>query len=187
MQKGELTRWVNDQQVTFNVLNAMKSPNQVEDCNFINVVDFATTKKLNSCYSKEEINTVTFEEFEDKDPKAADIAWSEEKQPIRDDNHFESLNLSNREVKSYVPFIKSPHVLELKHLPLHLKYVYLGDNKTLSVIISSSLKTDQENSLVDILERYNKAIGWTIAQIKGISPSICRHKLLLEDCNNNSI
>ena len=38
---------VNDQQVTFNVLNAINSPNDVEDCNFISVVDFIVAKRLN--------------------------------------------------------------------------------------------------------------------------------------------
>ena len=40
VQKWELTMRVNDQQVTFNVLEAMKNPDEVEDCNFLSVVDF---------------------------------------------------------------------------------------------------------------------------------------------------
>ena len=39
--------------------------------------------------------------------------------------------------------------------------------------------------LVDLIGRYRIAIGWTVADIKGISPSICMHKILLEDCYNN--
>ena len=61
--------WVNDQQVLFNVLDAMKSLDKVEDCNFISVVDFTVTDRLNNCGSKEEINVVAFEELEDKDPE----------------------------------------------------------------------------------------------------------------------
>ena len=34
VQKGELTMRMNDQQVTFNVLEAMNSPDESEDCNF---------------------------------------------------------------------------------------------------------------------------------------------------------
>ncbi|XP_015389858.1 uncharacterized protein LOC107178784 [Citrus sinensis] len=34
VQKGELTMRVNDQQVTFNVLEAMRNPEEVEYCNF---------------------------------------------------------------------------------------------------------------------------------------------------------
>ena len=66
---------------------------------------------------------------------------------MRGDRHFESLDLSNKEVKPFVLSIESPPVLELKLLPSHLKYVYLGDNNTLLVIISFSLNADQENSL----------------------------------------
>ena len=40
VQKGELTMRVNDQQVTFNVLEAMRNSDEVEDCNFLSVVDF---------------------------------------------------------------------------------------------------------------------------------------------------
>ncbi|KAH9680288.1 hypothetical protein KPL71_026499 [Citrus sinensis] len=47
--------------------------------------------------------------------------------------------------------------------------------------------TGQEQSLVDLLGKYRRAIGWTIADIKGISPSICMHKILLENCSSNSV
>ena len=84
---------MNDQQITFNVLNAMKSPNEVEDCNFISVVDFTVTERLNSCCGKEEFNAIIFEEFEDKDPETTNIAWLGEKQSFITDKHFESLDL----------------------------------------------------------------------------------------------
>lgn len=96
------------------------------------------------------------------------------------DKEIESLDLSNREVKPSIPSIESPHILELILLPSHLKYAYLSDNNTLLVIISSSLNAYQEKRLVDVLERYKKAIGWTIAYIKEISLSICMHKILLD-------
>ena len=38
-----------------------------------------------------------------------------------------------------------------------------------------------------MLGKYRTAIGWTMADIKGISPSICMHKILLEDYYNNSV
>ncbi|KAE8676815.1 hypothetical protein F3Y22_tig00111582pilonHSYRG01273 [Hibiscus syriacus] len=34
---------------------------------------------------------------------------------------------------------------------------------------------------------HKKAIGWTMSNLKGISPTICMHKILLEDCHDNSI
>ena len=38
-----------------------------------------------------------------------------------------------------------------------------------------------------MLEKYKKTIGWTIADIKGINPFICMHKILLHDSYNNSV
>ncbi|KAK9003632.1 hypothetical protein V6N11_084270 [Hibiscus sabdariffa] len=39
----------------------------------------------------------------------------------------------------------------------------------------------QEDKLIETLQQHKEALGWTIADIKGISPTICMHKILLED------
>ena len=69
---------------------------------------------------------------------------------------------------------------ELKTLPAHLKYVFLEDDETKPVIISNSLKKEEEDQLVQILKRRKAAIGWHISDLKGISPSYCIHKIILE-------
>ena len=51
----------------------------------------------------------------------------------------------------------------------------------LSVIISASLAAEQEEKLLLVLMKHKKAIGWTLADIPGISPSTCMHRILLED------
>ena len=71
--------------------------------------------------------------------------------------------------------------LELKPLPSHLKYAFLGLDETFPVIISSSLESEQENKLLEILRTHKTAIGWTIEDIKGISPLICTHRIHLEE------
>ena len=108
VQKGELTMRVNDQHVTFNVLDAMKSPDEIEDCNFISVVDFVVAERLHSCCSKEEINAVTFEELDDEDHGAANIAWSGEKQPFRIDEQIQQRGLTpdQQEFKVNGPRVK---------------------------------------------------------------------------------
>ena len=50
--------------------------------------------------------------------------------------------------------------LELKALPEHLKYAYLGERETLPVIIASHLTEQQEDSLMSILKRHREAIRW---------------------------
>ncbi|KAK4389706.1 Retrovirus-related Pol polyprotein from transposon.6 [Sesamum angolense] len=71
--------------------------------------------------------------------------------------------------------------LELKELPKHLKYAYLGENNTLPVIISSKLNPLEEEKLIRVLREFKEAIGWTIADIKGLSPSTCMQRILLEE------
>ncbi|KAL0386071.1 UNVERIFIED_CONTAM: hypothetical protein Sradi_3001400, partial [Sesamum radiatum] len=54
-------------------------------------------------------------------------------------------------------------------------------NETLPVIISSKLSTLEEEKLIRVLREFREAIGWTIADIKGLSPSTCMHRILLEE------
>lgn len=74
-----------------------------------------------------------------------------------------------------------PTKLELKQLPPHLRYAYLGESSTLPVIISSTVSEVEEEKLLRVLRENKTAIGWSIADIKGISPSICMHKILMEE------
>ena len=49
---------------------------------------------------------------------------------------------------------EKPPELELKPLPSHLKYSFLGSEETFIVIISSSLNLDQETKLLKILKAH---------------------------------
>ncbi|CAN6557498.1 unnamed protein product [Malus baccata var. baccata] len=83
--------------------------------------------------------------------------------------------LSSVSANKMLPSVVQPPTLELKPLPSHLKYVFLGDDETLPVIISTSLTAQEEGKLVRVLKEYKTAIGWTLADIKGISPTTCMH------------
>ncbi|XP_028956432.1 uncharacterized protein [Malus domestica] len=61
------------------------------------------------------------------------------------------------------------------------EYVSALENSSLPVIIVADLSSAEEDKLLRILRSYQYAIGWTIADIKGISPTICMHKILMED------
>ncbi|KAB2629293.1 S ribonuclease [Pyrus ussuriensis x Pyrus communis] len=76
---------------------------------------------------------------------------------------------------------EQPPTLELKPLPNHLKYVFLGEQDTLPVIVASSLTAQEEEKLVRVLKEHKMAIGWTLADIKGISPTTCMHRILMEE------
>ena len=80
---------------------------------------------------------------------------------------FEKFSLIEDRV---LPSEEKPPKLELKPLPLHLKYAFLGVEDTFPVIISSSLELDQEIKLLEILRTHKTTVGWTITNIKGIRP-----------------
>ena len=71
-----------------------------------------------------------------------------------------------------LPSEERPPKLELKPLPSHLKYAFLGVEETFPVIISFSSESEQENKLLEILRTHKTTIGWIIADIKEISPLI---------------
>ncbi|CAM8940532.1 unnamed protein product [Rhodiola kirilowii] len=85
------------------------------------------------------------------------------------------------QTNSCLPSIVQAPKVELKPLPGHLKYAFLGDNGTLPVIIKNGLETNQERRLIEVLSRHKLAIGWTLADLRGISPAVCMHRILLED------
>lgn len=71
---------------------------------------------------------------------------------------FESLNINPHDNKSKPSMEKTPK-LELKVLPAHLKYAYLGEGTTLQVIISIALSLENESALLEVLKKYIRAIG----------------------------
>ena len=86
-----------------------------------------------------------------------------------------------------MPSIERPPQLEQKPLPSHLRYPYLGKSSTLQVIISASLTAVEEDKLLRVLRDHKDAIGWSLADLKGIRPSMCMHRILLEDGHKPSV
>jgi hypothetical protein len=54
-----------------------------------------------------------------------------------------------------------------------------GDHETL-VIISDNLFNDETQRLVATLEKYRSVIGYFLKVLKGISPSLCTHRIPME-------
>ncbi|CAN6679376.1 unnamed protein product [Malus baccata var. baccata] len=92
--------------------------------------------------------------------------------------NFDSIPISTNKL---LPSIVQAPILDLKPLPSHLKYIFLGENETLPAIISSSLTAQEEEKLVRVLKEFKSALGWTLADIKGISPTTCMHHIFLEE------
>ena len=77
--------------------------------------------------------------------------------------------------------------MEQNPLPSHLKYAYLGAASTLPVIISTYLTEIEEDKLLRVLRDQKNALGWSLTDLKGIRPSMCMHRILLEDGHKPSV
>ena len=88
---------------------------------------------------------------------------------------FKYEELPPREIK-LLPSSEQVPKLELKPLLVELKYSFLGINESFPMVISSKLDSLQEGKLLNGLRRHKSAIGWNIANIKGISPLVWTHR-----------
>ena len=97
-----------------------------------------------------------------------------------------SIDNINREEKVKVEG-KISKGLVLKELPKHMKYVFLGEERSKPVIIATNLIAENEQTVVEIMRKHKEAIAWSVEALKGINPSICMHKILMEENAKNYI
>ena len=182
---GLMTLSFGNMTVNLNIFNVTKGMGDEEDVCEVNMVDSVVQKYLDnvshddplmSCLVSpswdEEVTTLESEFLHSiiEHNKVLEVnGWAPKFEPLPP---IEDKALPSEE--------RSPK-LELKPLPSHLKYAFLGAEETFPVIISSSLEMDQETQLLEILRTHETTLGWTIEDIKGISPLICTHRIHLEE------
>jgi len=92
--------------------------------------------------------------------------------------HEEGLCFEDRSSKNDK---KSTLKVELNPLSLYLRYEFLSPNQTLSVIVSEKLDDSQIEKLLNVLRKYKGSIDYSIDDISGVSPSVCMHRIHLDD------
>ncbi|KAL4306620.1 hypothetical protein AHAS_Ahas16G0196500 [Arachis hypogaea] len=161
VQKGELILRLHEENMVFNVFKAMSYPKEsMGKCMMVDTIE-----KI--------VQGVLEEEQCEETMELEQQALGGEIPQETIENSIMLNHMGNKQVE--VP------KLELKTLSLSLKYAYLGDNNTYPVIINSSLSEEQEGELIQVLKQHKDAIGWTLVDLKGISSSMCIHKILLEE------
>ncbi|XP_016667574.1 uncharacterized protein [Gossypium hirsutum] len=159
VQNGKLTMRVNDQKVTFNVFNALKCTDENKECHIIDLIEAEMDEFAKFCYDNFD--------SEDNLMEQGDIASFEELGEFMEARQimyrlgkkFEILDLLEQSFKPPKPFVKESPIPELKPLPQHLKYAYLGNNSIFPIIISTELTLDQEDRLLEVLRRSKRALG----------------------------
>ncbi|CAN6560009.1 unnamed protein product [Malus baccata var. baccata] len=183
--KGTLTMEFDGEIINFNISEAMKFPKDDHSCFSIDILDELAQDYLDML-EDDPLETTITRGFGTK-PNMA----------VPNDEHaelvaaLESLPKHHGKLSNPIPIpvstntllpsvIQAP-VLELKPLPDHLKYAFLGEEETLPIIVSSSLTALEEEKLIRVLKEHKTTIGWTLADIKGISPTTCMHRIFLEE------
>ncbi|KAM2645570.1 hypothetical protein EV1_019107 [Malus domestica] len=202
---GTLTMEFDGEVINFNLSDSMKFPSENHSCfaiviidslaqvHFDNLKDDALELVIAQGKNMKNIETATKETHGmHKDsiavPPSEDIiemVAALESLPSQTGKFLDPI-LSSVSANKMLPSVVQPPTLELKPLPSHLRYVFLGEDETLPVIISSSLTAQEDSKLVRVLKEYKTAIGWTLADIKGISPTTCKHRILLEEGSKTS-
>ncbi|XP_078170268.1 uncharacterized protein LOC144564543 [Carex rostrata] len=200
VSQGTLTMNFGGEKVCFQIDRAMKYPSTescfrvdvLEECLTDLVEDYLlerTNESLNAHFeflSEMQVETRSSEAC-GADVKAADLGelGCESSTPhatlIRDDASRIISNAThiNDQAEKTTP--------ELKPLPANLRYEFLGPNHSFPVIVNAELDPDQTAKLLEKLKLHQGAIGYSINDLKGISPSICSHRIFLEDDHKPSV
>ncbi|XP_073039013.1 uncharacterized protein [Primulina eburnea] len=184
VDEGKLRLRVGEEEIIFDVFNTLKHTMHDDSCFRVDVLDSLVCDFVQDGLQEPLEATLTTEKQEDElDEERMEMVAHLNAIPLwRKQVRLRLEELGDR--KDLMPqksSLEEPPTLELKPLPPHLKYVYLGENNKMPVIISSSLTDDMESKLLGVLKEHRGAFAWKVSDIKGISPSICMHKILMED------
>ncbi|XP_073137162.1 uncharacterized protein [Henckelia pumila] len=162
VQKGNLLLIVGDEKIIFDVFNALKHSLHNQDCFRIYALDSFVYNflqdELNDPVKASLTNGRCDDEFDEE--RTDIVAYFNANPTLKKQVRFRLEELGDR--KDLVPqksSIDAPPILELKPLTSHLKYVYLGEDNNLPVIISSSLTGVMEEKLVEVLKEHKRAFS----------------------------
>ena len=182
VQRGELKLRVQEDEVKFNVFEAVRHPTESDTCFMAEIVE-AIVSSQSGLTDPLEASLVENDSENLSEEAEEYVKWMDSfGHNIR--KYFES---QGEGAKTPVPLVEQPPKMEQKPLPSHLKYAYLGVASTLPVIISASLTELEEEKLLRVLRDHKHALGWSLANLKGIRHSMCMHRILLEDGHKPSV
>ena len=182
VQRGELKLRVQEDEVKFNMFEAVRHPAESDTCFMTEIVE-AIVSSQSGLTDTLEASLVQSDSKNMGEEAEEYVKWMNSFEPNRR-KYFESLGES---AKTPVPSVEQPPKMEHKPLPSHLKYAYLGIASTLPVIISASLTRLEEEELLRVLRDHKNALGWSLADLKWIRPSMCMHRILMEDGHKPSV
>nr|GFA44860.1 reverse transcriptase domain-containing protein [Tanacetum cinerariifolium] len=126
---------------------------------FIAIDDEPNSSNIDATYYDPEGDILIFEALLNNDPEP----------PSNQKDFFATLH---KDLKVVEPrnqsFKDEPPEVELKELPPHLEFAFLGNNGKWPVIIAKDLSSNKKTALINVLKTRKKAIAWKLTDIKGI-------------------
>ncbi|XP_058764184.1 uncharacterized protein LOC131637603 [Vicia villosa] len=177
IENGTMTLKVYDEELKINVRSTMKHKEDVGTNHSVEVINQIVADNIQSSFPEsplERVLCLSTEEMEESDnEKEKEILALLDAQPpwLKSKPHrWEDLRGSPETEGEKEN--KTGTSSELKQLPVNLKYVFLESGEKCPAIINSKLNEKDEEKLIQVLKKHRSAIGWTIEDIKGISPTM---------------
>ncbi|XP_062114286.1 uncharacterized protein LOC133825345 [Humulus lupulus] len=165
-----------------NIFHVAMQPHDDDECYQTFLIDTLIPKEIQLQRNSDDLDELlSFSESSGFDESINEISCYKDSQNGRTkfwQPRFEELPSERENPK---PSAEEVPIVKLAQLPEGLKHVFLGDGDTFPVIILFKLDPSQEIKLIKVLQKLKSALGWTIADIKGISPLIFSHRINLED------
>ncbi|CAM8962941.1 unnamed protein product [Rhodiola kirilowii] len=170
--EGSIELKIGNEKLKFFLKNAMKAPTSSFECNMLDISceTFGLTSFESEVMELDDSSTLFASLMNMEDEDMGDITLDEGEQRPNDHEIKEDPVPRGKEFEG-----------ELKPLPSNLRYEFLGSNATYPVIVGATLNEDETSKLVHVLKANRKALGYSIDDITGISPSLCMHRINLEE------
>ncbi|XP_073133382.1 uncharacterized protein [Henckelia pumila] len=168
VQKGELLLRVGEEKIYFDVFNALKFSQSDEECFQIDAVDSLLYDYVQDTFQEPLEAALVSPHHEDEVNEGIKemMTYLNDNQLWRKGGNLRIEDLGDRkDLVLQKPSLEEPPIVELKPLPTHLKYVFLGE---------------MEPRLLDVLKSHKSVFAWKVVDIKGINSSICMHKIIMK-------
>ncbi|GJU46384.1 putative reverse transcriptase domain-containing protein [Tanacetum coccineum] len=156
---------VGNETITFDIEKSMKfSMPEDDECLSVDLIDNVVSDLVKEILPLSTLDSFLFEPIINYQQKINSNLWEEEEDDSEDLDKSELPSYPNNS-EPIRPTLFSTNSIEakkqppkLKELPSHLEYDFLNNN-----------------------QEFLAALAWKVADIKGISPSFCTHKILMAD------
>ncbi|CAM8975118.1 unnamed protein product [Rhodiola kirilowii] len=170
--EGSIELKIGDEKLEFFLKNAMKAPTSSFECNLLDISceNLELTSFESEVMDLDDSSMIFTSLMDMEDEEMCDLTSAE------GGKLFDACQGEVNQMPKGKEFEG-----ELKPLPSNLRYEFLGSNSTHPVIVGATLNENETAKLLHVLKNNRKALGYSIDDLKGISPSLCMHRINVDE------